>query len=260
MRLLRESFAGINARFHLAGIYTLAALLFSLVLDMVGPPDKIGDEWSGLVFSLLIVFHASVCGIYGMVYQAAAGRSEPLSFMTYAASLFLPFLWLFFKISIVVYGLASIVALVYHQLAGGAAPLERSVTTVFFWAGPIIALAIQTLSLYSVPLCILSREKGERRAPIVEGWGFFRACPGESRRLMLVLVLIAALGGAVQYTHGPDRQEGVPDIPEALVLFAKSYLELVALFGATRVVLARLGLPHGRDLRADPAATGGPPA
>jgi hypothetical protein len=258
--LLRESFAGINGRFHLAGLYTLAALLFTLVLDMAGPPDKIGEEWSGLIFSLLIVFHAAVCGIYGSVYQAAAGRSQPLSFMGYAASLFLPFLWLFFKISIIVYGLASIAALGYHQLAGGAAPLERSLTTVFFWAGPLIALAIQTLSLYSVPLCIVSRERGERSAPIVEGWRFFRACPAESRRLMLILVLIAALGGAVQYARGPERQEGVPDIPEALILFAKSYLELVALFGATRVVLARLGLPQGRDLRADPAATAGPPA
>jgi hypothetical protein len=252
---LRESFRGINARFHLVGFYTLAALLLRIA-------ESVGDDptWVPALAAAFLLFHGGVCGVLGLVYQAAAGRSDPLSFARYSTGLFFPFLWLSIKISLMVYGLAAAAAGAYHVLSGAATPIDRSLATVIYWAGPLIGLGMQALALFSMPLCILAREKRVRVAPIREGGRLFRSTP-ESRWLLLLLVAIAGLGGALQYTLGPERIRAAPDVPEALVLFVNSYLALVAFFGATRLVLARSRNGIRREIRSDAdAAAPGPPA
>lgn len=255
MSPLREGFAGINVRFHLVGFYTLATLTLRFV-----EPHGDDAEWIPAIAAGFVLFHGGVCGILGLVYQAAAGRSEPHSFARFATGLFLPILWLSIKISLIVYGVVAAAAAGYH-LARGAGAFDRTLETVVFRAGPAIGLALQALALYSMPLCILWRTQGGTRAHVREGWRFFRARPGESLQLFLVLLAIAVLGGALHYARGPEGWKKDPDITEALVLFLSSYLALVGYFGATRVVLRRPAPDPRRPLPADAdAAAPGPPA
>ncbi len=233
MRLLRESFSGVNARFHLVGFYALATLFLRIAESFSDDPT-----WVPAIAAVFLLFHGGVCGILGLVYQAAAGRSEPLSFARYSTSLFFPFLWLSLKISLIIYGLTGAAAGAYHFLSGTQAPIERSLSTVIFWTGPLIGFGMQALALFSMPLCILSRERREPAAPIRAGARMFQSSP-EARWLLLLLVAIACLGGALQYAAGPGGSKAAPDVPEALILFANSYLALVAFFGATRLVLLR---------------------
>ena len=78
--------------------------------------------------------------------------------------------------------------------------------------------------------------------------------------MLLLLAAIAGLGGALQYAMGPEGSRAAPDVPEALILFANSYLALVAFFGATRLVLNRFPSRFRRELPpdADTAAPGPP--
>src|SRR3989338_2674465 len=86
---LRESFTAINSRFHLVGVYTLVELFLRFAVhwsrdDPAGLP---------LVLAALILFFATYCGILGMVYQAAAGRTVHAA-VRWALALFLPLVWL----------------------------------------------------------------------------------------------------------------------------------------------------------------------
>jgi hypothetical protein len=255
MSPLREAFAGINVRFHLVGFYTLATLTLRFVEPLSEKP-----EWFPAIAAAFVVFHGGVCGILGLVYQAAAGRSEPHSFARFATGLFLPILWLSIKISLLVYGLVAAAATGYH-LALGTGPFDRTLEMIVFRAGPAIGLALQALALYSMPLCFLWRTEGGTRAHVREGWRFFRVRPWDSLRLFLVLLAIAVIGGTLHYARGPEGWKKDPDIVEALVFFASSYLALVAFFGATRVVLRRPAPDAQRPFPADAdAAAPGPPA
>jgi hypothetical protein len=250
VNLLRDSFGGINERFHLAGFYTLVVLLLRITVTVLGQDA----EWFGLLMLSWVVAWGLVFGILGMAYYAAAGRREPPPFARCAMFLFLPLVWLQLRLELLAYTPAVLGLWGFHSLAAPAQPLKEWMETARFWIDPIATLVILVLSLYAMPLCIYDREQGERGAPIRQGLKIYRESRAESRRLLLLVVAIAALGGISQFLHGPTTTDLVPGIPEGLLLFASSYLSLVLFFGATRVVLARRP-------RQQPGAaiSGGPP-
>jgi hypothetical protein len=232
---LRESFAGINARFHLVGCYTLLELLLRFVAhwtldDPDGPP---------IVLAAYPIFFTAICGILGLVYEAAAGRPGSHSAVGWALGLFLPMAWLWIKIYLVLYGVTALSAAGFRLAGGGGVPFEKAFEQVLYWAAPFLGFGVQVLALYAAPLCVLSRTRGEWRPNIRDGLRLLRACPVDSRRLMLVLLMMLVLTGGLHYVLGPDGSKAAPGIPEALVLFANSYLALVVFFGGTRVVLSR---------------------
>ncbi|MBI1949811.1 MAG: hypothetical protein HYS34_00415 [Acidobacteria bacterium] len=252
---LRESFTAINARFHLVGVYTLVELFLRFAVhwsrdDPAGLP---------LVLAALILFFTTYCGILGMVYQAAAGRPQHAA-VRWAGALFLPLVWLSIKIDLIVYGMTALAAAVYQGAWDAGAPFDKALEAVVFWAFPFLGFGTQALALYSTPLCVLSRTRGEWRPNIREGLRFFRSCSSESRRLLLVLLVMMAAGGALHYAQGPDGSKAPPGYPEGLVLFVNSYLALVVFFAATRVVLARPAAGHGEILPDTGTAAPGPPA
>jgi len=256
-RLLRDGFAGINARFHLVGAYALLGLVLKITETM----DLKAPELAGLVLAVMVVFYGTVCGICGLVYHAAAGRREPPSFGLYAAALFLPLFWLTFKIAVIVLGLSGGAAAIYHLASGSGATIEETAKTMSFWGEPIVGLVTRVLWLYSIPICVQARLRGEWRPHIRAGLRLLRAFPSESRRLVLLLVAVAALDATLLFTRDPGAPARGPEVIDALALLVQYYLELVALFGATRVVLAGAPVDERRDPRVDPRApAAGPPA
>lgn len=253
---LRESFSGVNARFHLVGVYTLVELFLRFTVHWSG------DDPGGLplILAAFVVFFATVCGILGLVYESAAGRTVSRNAVGWAIGLFLPVAWLSIKIDLLVYGVTALAAGVYQVSGGSDAPFEQSFEQVVYWSGPLLGFGIQVLTLYALPLCVLSRTRGEWRPNIRQGLRVLRACPSESRRLLLILLVMTALGGGLHFAQGRDGRKAPPGYPEGLVLFANSYLALVAFFGATRVVLSRRDAGRAEvPLDAGPAAPG-PPA
>ncbi|HET6277546.1 MAG TPA: hypothetical protein VFG08_02065 [Candidatus Polarisedimenticolia bacterium] len=251
MNLLRDSFAGINERFHLVGFYTLIVLLLRITVTVLGRDA----EWFGLLMLSWVVAWGMVFGILGVAYHAAAGRRPAPSFARCATFLFLPLVWLQLRLELLAYSPAVLGLWGVHSLAAPAQPLQEWMETARYWIDPLATLVILALSLYAMPLCIYDREQGGRGAPIRQGLRMYRESRIESRRLLLLVVAIAVLGGVGQVLHGPTTTDLVPGIPEGLLLFASSYLSLVVFFGATRVVLARRA-------RAQPgtAPAGAPPA
>jgi len=253
---LRESFSGINAHFHLVGIYTLVELFV-----------RFAEHWSGedaeglpLILIAFLVFFMIVCGILGMVYESAAGRAGNHTAVGWAIGLFLPLAWLSIKIELLAYGITALAAVLCQIAQGSGAPFDKSFEQVVYWAGPFLMFGTQILALYAQPLCVLARTRGEWRPNVREGLRLLRACPGESGRLLLVLLVMTALGGALHFAQGPDGGKAPPGVPEGFVLFANSYLALVAFFGATRVVLSRQAADRS-EVPLDAGTTApGPPA
>ena len=114
MTLLRESFSAVNARFHLVGIYTLVALLVRFAEHWTG------DDPSGvpLMLGAMLLLVAADGGIFGLLFQAAMGPKEPLSFLQWTAGLFLPVFWLLFKIGLLQALLIAVVATAQQALTG----------------------------------------------------------------------------------------------------------------------------------------------
>ncbi len=261
MTLLRESFAAVNARFHLVGFYTLSWLLLILVADLSGrqPPDDSASDLA--VVLVLVLFCLTYCGLHGLVYHAAAGRPPGPVFLRYAAALPLPFFWVLFKVFALVGLPASAALAAYMQLAAPGTPPDRQLIGFVFWTAPVFGLAAEILTLYALPLAIVWRERGAPRTQIREGLRLWRERAGDSLRLTVLLVLWVAMEGALHYTRGLEVKPIAPDAPEALVLFATCYLKLVAFYGASRVVLARFDPETRRDLLEDGVPnTPGPPA
>jgi hypothetical protein len=248
--LLRDSFAGINERFHLVGIYTLVVLLLRITVTVLGQDA----EWFGLLMLAWVAAWGAVFGILGIAYHHAAGRRAPPSFARCALFLFVPLVWLQLRLELLAYAPALVGAWGVHGVAFPARPLQEWMATARYWIDPLATLVILLLSLYATPLCIYDREQGARGAPIRQGLRMYRESRAESRRLVPLIVAIAALGGIGQILHGPSTTDLVPGIGEGLLLFVSSYFSLVAFFGATRVVLARR--PPGRP---DERMSGAPP-
>jgi hypothetical protein len=249
--LLRESFSAVNTRFHLVGIYTLVALLVRFAEHWTG------DDPSGLPLMLaaLLLYIAADSGVFGLLFQAAMGPREPLSFLRWTAGLFFPIFWFLFKIGLLQAWLIVLVATGHQVLMGG--DMAASLETVIYWGRPFFDLATQILTLYSLPVCILSRVRREPRPAIRQGLRMYRTDPSESGRLLLLLVAVTMIEGTLHYALGPGGEKAAPGYPEGLVSFAGAYLTLVAFVGATRVVLARHAAgPREIVAGADSAAPG----
>ena len=251
MTPLGESFSAVNARFHLAGIYALATLLVRFAQHWTG------DDPAGLplMFCSLVLFFAANSGIFGTLFQAAMTPRQPLSFLRWSAALFIPVFWLLFKVGLLQVWLIALVA-VAHQAVSGQ-PLSESLQAVTYWGRPVFELVARLLTLYSLPICILSRVRREVRPAIRQGIRFYRACPSESGRLVLLLLAITALEGSLNFVLGRGIDKAPPGVAEGLVALVGAYLSLVAFFGATRVVLARLAAGSRESVPgADPASPG----
>lgn len=253
---LRESFAGINARFHLVGFYTLVELFLRFVAHWsLDDPDG-----PLIILTAYPIYFTTVCGILGLVYESAARRPGSHTALGWALGLFLPMAWLWLKIYLVLLGVTAPAAAVYQIAGGGGVPFEKGFQQILYWAAPFLGFGVQLLALYAAPLCVLSRTRGEWRPNIRDGLRLLRACPVESRRLTLILLMMLALVGGLHYAQGPEDGKTPPGIPEALVLFAKSYLALVVFFGATRVVLSRHAAGRSEVPLDAGTAAPGPPA
>src|SRR5438094_5458699 len=93
LSLLRESFAAINARFHLAGFCALADLLLVITADAAGDDPA----YIVPVCMMVTIRFLTLYGILGLVFQAASGRTGGISFARYASALARPLLWLQLK-------------------------------------------------------------------------------------------------------------------------------------------------------------------
>lgn len=257
MSLLRDSFAGINARFHLVGIYTLIDLLLLILMTVAGDDA----DWSGAVFAALVLAWAGTVGIIGLVFQAASGRTARPPFLAIIALLFLPLMWLQIRLRFLVYMPFLFGALGWHALFAPSAALQAWMPRAVYWCAPAAEIVVAVLALYSMPIAILRRESGARGSPIREGVRLMLTQRRASALLLALIASAAALGAAVHYLRGPDSKDPVPNAAEALAFFVTPYLTLVAFYGACRVVRDRIGSAGGRDRTAEPAATApGPPA
>lgn len=233
MILLRQSFSAVNARFHLVGIYTLVALLVRFAEHWTG------DDPSGvpLMLGAMLLYVAADGGIFGMLFQAAMGPEEPLSFLQWTAGLFLPVFWLLFKIGLLQALLIALVATAHQALTGGA--LQESIQSVLYRGMPFFDLTVQVLALYSIPVCILARVRRSWRPAIRQGLAMYRARPSESGLLLLLPLAVTTIESVLHFALGPGSEKAPPGYAEGLVSLAGGYLTLVAFFGATRVVLTR---------------------
>ena len=257
MSLLRDSFAAINARFHLAGVYTLIHLLLVILLALAGDDQ----DWAGPVFAAIVLAWGGTVAIVGRVYHAAAGRKEDPPLVAVIALLFLPLLWLQIKLRFLVYMPYLFGAVGWHSLFVPTESLQAWLPRSLYWCAPVAEGIASLLSLFSTPITIARRERGTRGAPIREGLRLMLARPRDFGRLFAILAPAAGLGLTVHYLRGPDIKDPVPNAAEALAFFVTSYLTLVVLYGACRVVLDRAGPAGGRERPVEPAATApGPPA
>lgn len=251
MTPLGESFSAVNARFHLVGISVLAALLVRFAQHWTG------DDPAGLplMFGAFVVFIAVNSGVFGLLFQAAMTPRQPLPFLRWSAALFIPVFWLLFKVGLLQMWVIALVAVARQALSGE--PLSESLQAVVYWGRPAFDLVQRVLTLYSLPVCILSRMRREARPAIRQGIQFFRACPSESRRLFLVLLASTCLDGGLNFALGRGIEKDPPGVAEGLMVLVVAYLSLVAFFGATRVVLARFAAGSREGVPGvDPAAPG----
>lgn len=253
MNRLRTAFADTNARFHLVGFYTLAHLMRRFVaLFEVEDPVVFP-----LALAALLVFQGTIAGLFGLAFGAVGGTgSEARAFPRHAATLFLPILWLTFKIDLIALGIGLAVA-AGVQLATGT-PFPQALEQALFWGAPAIGFLTQVLALYSRPLCILARLRGERRPCLREGLALLRARAGLSAQVLGLLLATTVMSGVLHYSAGPQPARAEPGVPEALLLFLDCYFEMVGFFLAARVVLERFAPDGTRPLPADLAP--GPPA
>ncbi|MFQ5877107.1 MAG: hypothetical protein ACE5JH_05380 [Acidobacteriota bacterium] len=247
MRVLQPSFAGINSRFHLVGIYALASLL----MGIAGALADGSADWFGALLPFLLVIYAGVTfGILGTVCHAASGRKDRPPFLRYATSLFLPLLWLQIKIGLLLGAPTMAIAWFYWSAPGSGLSYPQALERTGFHLQPALLLAAQVLALYAIPWCILGRERGEWRPHIRAGLAFFRSRPAESARLVLLLLGMAVLEGAFAYARGFESRSAGPTFADGLLLLAQSYLDLVAIFGACLVILTGAREGQTPDLRA----------
>lgn len=247
MPILRESFAGINARFHLVGIYTLVDILVRILVSQATAHP---DEWGAFIVPGLLLALGVTFGIVGVVVHAAAGKGERPSFLQVAGFLFLPLLWLQTKISLIAYGPAFAALLGWHSLFAAAVPLETWVKMPAFHTEPIVETLSLLLFVYATPYAVRQRATGRRGAPIREGLALLFGRGAGGARLLVILLPAIGLSVTAHYLRGPEVTDQVPGVPEGLALLVISYLTLVAVFGAARL-LARRAAAAAEELRRD---------
>ncbi len=249
---LRESVAAVGTRFHLVGLFALTSLLVRIASHWMGEDDT----WFPLVASAIVVYIACSAGVLGTLFQAATATRESASFFHWALHLLLPITWLWLRIYLIVFGPTDIAVGFYLAHKGVATPSD-SIVRLLFWCAPFQELIALVLALYSFPLCILWRTRGEWGPHLRAGVKFLRARAPESRPLLFLLVVVAALEAVQEWTLGPEGYKAVPGYLEGLLELAGSYLVLVVFFGATRIVLDSLEAgPRAAPAGAGTAAPG----
>lgn len=259
MKPVRDALAGIGARFHLVGILTLLDLLNRMAQSLASK-DK---DWAGVFVILSLLAWVIGFALLGVVYHAAVddARATTPSPVRLGLVLFGTLLWLQIRV------LALVLAPIYLGAWGlflwraPQVPIEAWMKSTVYWIGPFAEASVLVLLLVATPVAIWLREHGRRGAPIRNGVRLFWR--RWSAGLMVVGIVAPAIliASALHYFAGPDHEDIVPTIPECLSMILTSYLTLVALFAASRVVVwsARTAAPEPRP--ADPAATApGPPA
>jgi hypothetical protein len=239
LQLLRDSFVGINARFHLVGVSTLVSLLVPMSFMVMGE----ADEWAPLVFMGLFVAYGVSFAIQGLTYHGAAdppGRPRP-SGVRLGLLLFPTLLWLQARLLLLCYILPFLVVLAVQALRTGAVPEENQAKQAEFWVRIFAQATSLLMTTLATPLAIRLREYGRRGRAIRDSLRFFLARRRETGLILALVVPAAVLGAAIEVMRGPAATDPVPRIPEAFAIFVGSYLELVALFAASRVLT--LGLP-----------------
>ncbi len=219
-----------------------------------------GDDPSGMPLMLgsLLLYVLVSGGIYGVLFQAAADSKERLPFFRWSAGLFLPLLWLLFKIGLIESWLIVLAATLVQVVSGQ--PLPTTLLSVEYWGRPLFDLLTQLLALYSVPVCILARVRRVWRPVIRDGVRTYRSAPRASLSLLLILVSVAVCEGGLHFSLGRDAEKAPPGIAEGMVAFLSAYLTLVAFYGAMRVVLTGPVLGPRTVTGRDDAAAPGPPA
>lgn len=239
LELLRDSFAGINARFHLVGVSTLVSLLVPMsFMVMEG-----GDDWAPLIFMGLFVAYGVSFAIQGLAYHAAAdppGRPRP-SGVRLGLLLFPTLLWLQARLLLLCYILPFLVVLAAQAIRTGAVPDETWAKQAEFWVRIFTQGASLLLTTVTTPFAIRLREQGRRGRAIRDSLRFFFGRRRETGVILALLLPAAILGAVIEVLRGPAATDPVPRIPEAFAIFVGSYLELVALFAASRVLT--VGLP-----------------
>jgi hypothetical protein len=256
LELLRDSFAGINARFHLVGVSTLVSLLVPMsFMVMEG-----GDDWAPLIFIGLFVAYGVSFAIQGLAYHAAAdppGRPRP-SGLRLGLLLFPTLLWLQARLLLLCYILPFLVVLAAQAIRTGAVPDENWAKQAEFWVRIFTQGVSLLLTTVTTPFAIRLREHGRRGRAIRDSLRFFLSRRRETAVILALILPAAILGAVIEVLRGPAATDPVPRIPEAFAIFVGSYLELVSLFAASRVLT--VGLPlvtrdAGRPM-ADPSQAG----
>ena len=259
MKLVKDALAGIGSRFHLVGIYTLLDLLMRIAESLAAKDE----DWAGAFIPLSLVAWGIGFALLGLVYHAATdeARTAAPSPVRLGLVLFPPLLWLQIRLQFLVFAPIALGAWGWHLWRTPSLSTEAWMKATQYWVGPLAEAAVLLLLLVATPVAIWLREHGRRGAPIRDGVRIF--CRQFSAGIMVMGIVAPAvlIDSTMHYLSGPDHDDIVPTIPECLTMILTSYLTLVALFAASRVVVwsVRAMAPEPRP--ADPAATApGPPA
>ncbi|HZM69580.1 MAG TPA: hypothetical protein VFB95_04340, partial [Candidatus Cryosericum sp.] len=130
---MRESLAGINARFHLVGLFTLIDLLLRILLALAGD----NADWSGAVLAALVVAWAGTVAILAQVFHAASGRPDRPPLHALIALHFLSLLWLQIRLRFLVYLPFLLGTFGWHALLAPSDPLETWVPRAVYLCAPL---------------------------------------------------------------------------------------------------------------------------
>jgi hypothetical protein len=256
LTLLRDSLQGINTRFHLVGINTLIFLVMPMTYPAIAD-----EEWGAFVFMGLILLFGISVAIQGLAYHAAAdppGRPKP-SGVRLGLLLFPTLLWLQVRLILICSIFPYLVVLTAQWVRTGVIPDENAEKQAMFWTGIFAQAALLLLSTSATPFAIRLREHGVRGRPIRDSLRFYSSRRRETGLILALILPAAALGAGVDILRGPAATDPVARIPEAFAIFVVSYLELVALFAASRVLTVALLVgagDAGRPGVADPSQAG----
>jgi hypothetical protein len=233
VNLLRASFVGVNARFHLVGFYTL---LFLLVQIVAAEADD-SPEWGLLSVIVWIVSLACTFGILGMVYMAAAGRPAGRPrFIDCVLALFLPLLWLQFKVLLIVFAPIALGLVAWHAAFAPGVALETWAPTAMWWIEPLADAGVLFLMVYCTPVAIRAREQRAWGRPVRDGLALFRSGSGGAAFLLVPILLAVAVGAASHFAEPQGKEAPVPGVVQGLALLLTSWLTLVGIYGGSLLV------------------------
>jgi hypothetical protein len=238
--LLARSFAGINVRFHLVGIYTL----LDLMVRMITAHADDSPEWAFLFVFVSVIAVACTFAIEGVIFSAAAGRpSGARRFLEAAAVLFLPLFWLQIKISFLVWIPVAFGTVGWHTLFAADQPIETWAKQIVWWIAPAVDGATLLLTVYCTPVAIRYRERNAWGRPIRDGLALFRLRTRPAMTILLLVLLTIGVTAAMHYVEEPGKEPPVPGVAQGLAILLASWTTLAALFGASLIVVQPTSAP-----------------